>query len=38
MDNTNNKFEEQKNIGTILRTDENDIVDIDFESKTPVTW
>lgn len=38
MDNTKNNFEEQKNIGTILRTDENDIVDIDFESKTPVTW
>jgi hypothetical protein len=35
MDNTNNNVEEQKNI---LRTDENDIVDIDFESKTPVTW
>ncbi len=35
MDNTNTNVEEQKNI---LRTDENDIVDIDFESKTPVTW
>ena len=38
MDNTNNNVEEQKDIGSILRTDENDIVDIDFESKTPVTW